>query len=167
VQQRSALLAGLTVVALFAPLAVMAPVGGRIAGRFGSRPAAAAGLLVAASGLALLARSGAHSGYVDLLPAFLLWGIGCGLLTPAVVAAAIATLPAERSGLASAVNNTARHTGGAIAIAGAVAGQPGDQARFLRGCHAVALGSACLYAAAAALVLTLLPGALTSTHRHS
>jgi MFS transporter, DHA2 family, methylenomycin A resistance protein len=163
VQHRSALLAGLTVVALFAPLAVMAPVGGRIAGRFGSRPAAAAGLLVAASGLALLARSWAHSGYVDLLPAFLLWGIGCGLLTPAVVAAAIATLPAERSGLASAVNNTARHTGGAIAIAG----QPGDQARFLRGCHAVALGSASLYAAAAALVLTLPPGALTPTHRHA
>ncbi|MGX1479545.1 UNVERIFIED_CONTAM: hypothetical protein RKD50_008353 [Streptomyces canus] len=78
-------------------------------------------------------------------------------------------VPAERSGLASAVNNTARQTGGAIgiAVAGAVAGQPGDQARFLRGCHAVALGSACLYAAAAALVPTLPPGALTPTHRHS
>ena len=93
----------------------------------------------------------------------ILRGIGCGLLTPAVVAAAIATVPAERSGLASAVDNTARQTGSAIGIA--VAGQPGDQARFLRGCHAVALGSACLYAAAAALVL--LPGALTPTRRHS
>ncbi|KQW07114.1 hypothetical protein ASD08_05910 [Streptomyces sp. Root369] len=51
--------------------------------------------------------------------------------------------------------------------AGAVAGQPGDQARFLRGFHAVALGSACLYAAAAALALTLLPGALTPRHGHS
>lgn len=130
---------------------------------------AAVGLLVAASGLALPASPGAHSGYADLLPAFLLWGTGCGLLTPAVVAAAIAKGPAERSGLASAVNNTARQTGGAIgiAVAGAVAGQPGDQARFLRGFHAVALGSACLYAAAVALVLTLLPGALTPTHRHS
>ncbi|WP_256122714.1 MFS transporter [Streptomyces sp. LUP47B] len=169
VQHRSALLAGLTVLPLFAPLAVMAPVGGRVTSRFGPRLPAAAGLLVAASGLALLARSGAHPGYADLLPAFLLWGIGCGLLTPAVVAAAIATVPAERSGLASAVNNTARQTGGAIgiAVAGAVAGQPGDQARFLRGFHAVALGSAGLYTAAAALALTLLPGALTPTHRHS
>lgn len=61
----------------------MAPVGGRITSRFGPRLPGAAGLLVAASG--------AHSGYADLLPAFLLWGIGCGLLTPAVVAAAIAT----------------------------------------------------------------------------
>ncbi|WP_371571053.1 hypothetical protein [Streptomyces canus] len=82
VQHRPALLAGLTVVPLFAPLAVMAPVGGRITSRFGPRLPAAAGLLVAASGLALLTRSEAHSGYVDLLPAFLLWGTGCGLLPP-------------------------------------------------------------------------------------
>ncbi|MCX4854737.1 hypothetical protein [Streptomyces canus] len=54
-----------------------------------------------------------------------------------------------------------------IAVAGAVAGQPGDQARFLRGFHAVVLGSACLYAAAAAPAPTLLPGALTPAHRHS
>ncbi|MET9462023.1 MFS transporter, partial [Streptomyces canus] len=150
VQHRSALLAGLTVVPLCAPLAVVAPVGGRITSRFGPpRLPAASGLLVAASGLALLTRSGAQSGYADLLSAFLRWEIGCGLLTPAVVAAAIATAPAERSGLASAVNNTARQMGGAIgiAVAGAVAGQPGDQARFLRGFHAVALGTACLYAA--------------------
>jgi DHA2 family methylenomycin A resistance protein-like MFS transporter len=169
VQHRSALLAGLTVVPLFAPLAVMAPVGGRVTSRFGPRLPAAVGLLVAAGGLALLARAGTHSGYADLLPAFLLWGIGCGLLTPAVVAAAIATVPAERSGLASAVNNSARQTGGAlgIAVAGAVAGQPGDQTRFLRGFHTVALGSACLYAAAAAPALTLLPGTLAPAQRRS
>jgi len=167
VQHRSALLAGLTVLPLFAPLAVMAPVGGRVTSRFGPRLPAAAGLLVAAAGLALLTRAGAHSGYGVLVPAFLLWGIGCGLLTPAVVAAAIATVPGERSGLASAVNNTARQTGGAIgiAVAGALAGQPGDQTRFVRGFHAVALGSACFYVAAALLALTLLPGVLMPT-RH-
>ncbi|NEB06286.1 MFS transporter [Streptomyces sp. SID13726] len=169
VQHRSALLAGLTVVPLFAPLAVMAPVGGRVTSRFGPRLPAAAGLLVAAAGLALLTGAGEHSGYADLIPAFLLWGVGCGLLTPAVVAAAIATVPAERSGLASAVNNTARQTGGAIgiAVAGAVAGQPGDQERFLRGFHTVALGSACLYAVAAVLALALLPGAPPPTDRRS
>ncbi|MEU0029299.1 MFS transporter [Streptomyces sp. NPDC006335] len=109
----------------------MAPVGGRVTSRFGPRLPAAAGLLVAACGLALLARAGTHADYADLLPTLLLWGIGCGLLAPAVVAAAIATVPAERSGLASAVDNTARQTGGAIGIvvAGAVAGEPGDQTR--------------------------------------
>jgi MFS transporter, DHA2 family, methylenomycin A resistance protein len=85
-----------------------------------------------------------------------------GLLTPAVVAAAIGAVPAERAGPTSAMNDTARQTGGAIgiAVAGAVAGQPADEARFVRGFHAVALGAAGLYAAAAVLVLVLPPGAL-------
>jgi DHA2 family methylenomycin A resistance protein-like MFS transporter len=52
-------------------------------------------------------------------------------------------------------------------LAGVVAGQPGDQTRFLRGFHTVALGSACLYAAAAAPALTLLPGALAPAQRRS
>ncbi|MGW1750672.1 MFS transporter [Streptomyces sp. NPDC002092] len=162
VQDRSALLAGAAVIPLFAPLAVIAPFGGRITSRIGARLPAAAGLLVATAGLALLALAAPHSTYLVLLPAFLLWGIGMGLLTPAVVAAAIAAVPAERSGLASAMNNTARQTGGAIgiAVAGAVAGQPGDETRFVRGFHAVALGAAGLYAAAAVLALLVLPGAL-------
>ena len=162
VQDRSALLAGAAVIPLFAPLAVIAPLGGRITSRIGSRLPAAAGLLLATAGLALLALVAPHSPYLVLLPAFLLWGIGMGFLTPAVVAAAIAAVPADRSGLASAMNNTARQTGGAIgiAVAGAVAGQPGDETRFVRGFHAVALGAAGLYAAAAVLALLVLPGAL-------
>jgi len=162
VQDRSALLAGAAVIPLFAPLAVIAPLGGRITSRIGSRLPAAAGLLLATAGLALLALAAPHSTYLVLLPAFLLWGTGMGFLTPAVVAAAIAAVPADRSGLASAMNNTARQTGGAIgiAVAGAVAGQPGDETRFVRGFHAVALGAAGLYAAAAVLALLVLPGAL-------
>lgn len=160
VQHRSALVAGLAVLPLFAPLALMAPFGGRITSRIGSRVPAAAGLLIAAAGLALLARAQPHSGLPVLLPALLLWGIGCGLLTPAVVAAAIATVPADRAGLASAVNNTARQTGGAIgiAVAGAVAGSPRDEGRFLRGFHTVAVGSAGLYGVAAVVAVVLLPG---------
>ncbi|MGV9889360.1 MFS transporter [Streptomyces sp. NPDC003395] len=162
VQGRSALLAGLALLPLFTPLAVLGPFGGRITSRVGARLPAAAGLLVAAVGLALLARAPAGADYGVLLPAFLLWGTGLGLLTPAVVAAAVAAVPTARSGLASAVNNTARQTGGAIgiAVAGAVAGSPGDRDRFLHGFHAVALGSAALYTAAALLVLAVLPGAL-------
>ncbi|MEU6142971.1 MFS transporter [Streptomyces sp. NPDC047081] len=162
VQHRSALLAGLAVIPLFAPLAVIAPFGGRITSRIGARLPAAAGLLIATAGLALLVRAGAHSAYPVLLPGFLLWGTGMGLLTPAVVAAAIEAVPGERAGLASGMNNTARQTGGAIgiAVAGAVAGQPADGTRFVRGFHAVALGAAGLYAAAAVLALVLLPGAL-------
>jgi DHA2 family methylenomycin A resistance protein-like MFS transporter len=167
VQHRSAFRAGLMMLPLFTPLAVFALLGGRITSRIGARLPAAAGLLVAAAGLALLTGVTARSGLGLLVPAFLLWGLGVGLLTPAVVAAAIAAVPSERAGLASAVNNTARQTGGAIgiAVAGAMAGQPAAEDRFLRGFHTVALGSAGLYVAAAALALGLLPGALTIRRR--
>lgn len=168
-QHRAPLEAGLAIVPLFAPLAVIAPFGGRLTSRLGARLPTTVGLMIAAAGLALLIRATPSGGYGTLLPAFLLWGIGLGLLTPAVVAAAIAAVPAERSGLASAINNTARQAGGAvgIAVAGAIAGQPGHGSRFLYGFHVVAVGSAVLYLAAGLLALTLLPGALFQTARDS
>src|SRR5205814_9063444 len=135
----------------------IAPLACRLVSRIGSRIPIAVGLAVAAVGLGLLAGADGNSSYITLLPAFLLWGIGLGILTPAVVAAAIAAVPSDRAGLASAINNTARQAGGAIgiAIAGAVAGQP-SSAGFVDGFHAVALGAATLYAVVAALGAALL-----------
>jgi len=158
VQGRSPLEAGLALVPLFAPLAVIAPLAGRIVSRVGPRVPIAAGFAVAAAGLALLVVSEAGSGYPPLLVAFLLWGIGLGFVTPAVVAAAIAAVPKARAGLASAINNTARQAGGAIgiAVAGAVAGSPARGGSFVSGLHAVALAAAVLYLVAAATGFVLL-----------
>ncbi|WP_093258919.1 hypothetical protein [Thermostaphylospora chromogena] len=52
-----------------------------------------------------------------------LWGTGLGVLTPAIVAAALKATPGT-PGLASGASNTARQTGGALGIAvfAAVAG---------------------------------------------
>jgi DHA2 family methylenomycin A resistance protein-like MFS transporter len=159
VQGRSALAAGLALVPLFLPLTVLAPVGGRIAARIGPRWVMAAGLLVSAAGIALIARLGPGSSYLDLLPALLGWGIGLGLLTPATVAAAVGAVEPARSGLASGVNNTARQAGGAIGIAvcGAVAGPAADQARFIHGLHLSGVGVTALYVVAAVAALALLP----------
>jgi DHA2 family methylenomycin A resistance protein-like MFS transporter len=94
-----------------------------------------------------------------LLPALLGWGVGLALLTPAVVAAAVAAVPADRTGLASGVNNTARQAGGAIGIAGygAIAGQPAATARFLTGLHATGLITAGLFAVAALGTVRFVP----------
>ena len=124
------LAAGVAMLPLFLPLTVLAPLAGRLTAHVGPKLPMAAGLLTAAVGVGLLVRAQAGSGYRTLLPALLLWGIGLGVLTPAVVAAAVRAVPARRAGLASAVNNTARQAGGAIGIAafGAIAGsaaQPG------------------------------------------
>ena len=160
VQDRTPLAAGLGMAPLFVPLALLAPLAGRLTGRVGPRLPVVGGLVVAASGLALLARAQAGSGYLTLLPAFALWGIGLAMLTPAVVSAAVGSVPRARAGLASAVNNTARQAGGAIGIAagGAVAGSPGRTSDFIGGMHADALGAALLYALAAAASLRFIPG---------
>jgi MFS transporter, DHA2 family, methylenomycin A resistance protein len=81
VQHRTPLEAGLAVIPLFAPVAALAPMSGRLTGRFGPRGPMLAGLLVAAAGLALLSRAGPATPYAEIVPAFLLWGSGLGLLT--------------------------------------------------------------------------------------
>jgi DHA2 family methylenomycin A resistance protein-like MFS transporter len=160
VQGRSALEAGLAVIPLFTPLSLIAPFAGRLTARVGSRLPMAAGLLVAAAGIALIANVHAHSSFAALLPGLLLWGVGLGILTPAVVAAAIGAVPGNRAGLASAINNTARQAGGAIGIAayGALAGRPGAPG-FIGGLHAVALITVALYVAATVASLTAIPSA--------
>ena len=78
------------------------------------------------------------------MTAFLLLGCGAGLVTASVVAAVVRATPADRSGLATGVSNTARQTGTAagVAIFGAIAGSPGHATRFTvrdarprAGCH--------------------------------
>jgi DHA2 family methylenomycin A resistance protein-like MFS transporter len=159
-QQRSALMAGLAVLPLFLPLSVLGPPAGRLIARIGPRPVLVAGLLLAALGVALLASWRADTAYGALVPALLCWGAGIGLLTPAVVAAAIGAAPPERTGLASGVTNAARQAGGAIGVAacGALAGSPADPGRFLAGLHLAGLLVAGLYVLAAVVAVVLVPG---------
>jgi DHA2 family methylenomycin A resistance protein-like MFS transporter len=151
VQGRSALEAGLVCLPISGLLSLLGPFVGGFVARHGPRGPMALGLLVAAGGLALVAGG-------SLVPAFVLWGGGLALLTPAVVAAAMGAVDAPRAGLASAVNNTARQAGGAIGIAaaGAVAGSPA-RTGFAHAFHAVAAGAAGLYVLACALTLVAIP----------
>ena len=145
VQGRSALGAGLAILPAFGLLAVMAPLSGRLVGRIGPRPPMVAGLLIAAGGLALLSDDA-------LLVASVLWGLGLGLLTPAVVAAAMGAVQAERAGLA-ARSTTRRARPAAPSASPRPARWPAAPraARSSHGFHAVALAAAALYVAAAAL----------------
>jgi DHA2 family methylenomycin A resistance protein-like MFS transporter len=167
VQHRSPLAAGVALLPLFAPLAVIAPIGGRAVARIGAWLPLTAGFVLAAAGLALLGFADAGSSYPALLlPGFLAWGTGLGMITPAVVAAAVGATPRDRAGLASAVNNTARQAGGAVgvALAGAVAGSPAS-ARFVSRMHLVAFAAAALYLAFALIGAMMAYQALSSAAR--
>jgi DHA2 family methylenomycin A resistance protein-like MFS transporter len=77
-------------------------------------------------------------------------GCGAGLVTASVVAAAVQATPADRSGLATGVSNTARQIGTAtgVALFGAVAGSPADAGAFVGAVHALAVTGAALWLAA-------------------
>jgi DHA2 family methylenomycin A resistance protein-like MFS transporter len=144
---------------LFLPLTVLAPLAGRLTVRTGPPVPMAAGLVLAAAGAGLLARVGVDAAFPTWLPALLLWGIGIGLLTPAVVAAAVASVDAGRAGLASGVNNTARQACGAVGIAvyGAVAGSPAHARAFTTALQHLGLATAALFGAAAVATLAAVP----------
>ncbi len=165
VQDRPVAEAGLAMVPATLPLAVVPPIAGRWVARRGPAPVAAAGLVLAGSGVGLLATWGSGSSYAALLPALVLWGCGLGALTPAVVTAAVSAAPPDRSGLASGVNNTARQAGGALGIAafGALAGAPARAGHFLAGLHAAGLATCALYAVAALASLRWLGASLRPT----
>jgi MFS transporter, DHA2 family, methylenomycin A resistance protein len=147
IRHHSALAAGIALLPLAAPLSLLSPLTGHLNARLGPKLPMLLGLvLLAASGVTLLDVS-PSSGFGGLLPTLLLWGIGIGLLTPAVVAAAVASVEPERAGLASGVNNTARQTGGVfgIAIFGAIAGSAANAGNFTSGMHVAGLLAASLF----------------------
>lgn len=158
VQHRSALESGVAVLPLFAPLTVIAPLTGRLTARVGPRIPTIVGLVVAAVGVASIGGIGAHAGYLRILAVLLPWGVGLGLLTPAVVAAAIGSVDAGRAGLASGVNNTARQAGGAIGIAAfsAVTGSALHAGSFVAGFGRAGLITAGLFVLAAVVAAMFL-----------
>ncbi|HVC40378.1 MAG TPA: DHA2 family efflux MFS transporter permease subunit [Candidatus Saccharimonadales bacterium] len=102
---------------------------GALSVRIGPRAQMSAGPLVVAAGLALFARINAGGNYLlEVLPAVLVFGFGLAITVAPLTATAMSSAPPERSGLASAVNNTVARTGSLLAIAllPAVAGITGD-----------------------------------------
>jgi EmrB/QacA subfamily drug resistance transporter len=89
----------------------------RLASRIGGRAVGAAGLAISALGFVWLSQLTAASSYWPVLIGMVVTGIGLGLgMTPATNAI-VESLPLEKQGLASAVNDTSREMGGAFGIA--------------------------------------------------
>jgi hypothetical protein len=68
-------------------------------------------------GLLLMHGVGPDSSIDDLLPGFLIAGIGIGVANPGIGQAAIAVVPAEKAGMGSGINTTFRQVGIATGVA--------------------------------------------------
>ncbi|MEW9551139.1 MFS transporter [Nonomuraea sp. NPDC050783] len=114
---QSALQAGLMFLPMTALVAVANLASARLAGRFGPRVPMVAGQLAGAAGLAALVGVGAHTGVWVVAALMVPVSLGGALTVLALTAMLLDAVPADRAGTASAVLNTGRQAGGAIAVA--------------------------------------------------
>ncbi len=97
------------------PLSTVAPT---IAERFGFRRTLVTGMLAVATGLVVFAlQADPDRGYLTVLPGTMILGAGVGLAMSPSTAAITSSLPDEKQGVASSLNDTVREMGGAVGIA--------------------------------------------------
>jgi EmrB/QacA subfamily drug resistance transporter len=105
----------------FLPSTVMivavAPISGRLADRFGPRWLITGGLLLVALSLFTFSGIAVDSTYIDLLPGFILLGIGIAMTMSPMTSAAMNAVPVQKAGIASGVLSMFRMVGGSLGIA--------------------------------------------------
>jgi EmrB/QacA subfamily drug resistance transporter len=90
----------------------------KMAARIGSRSTMAVGIALAGGGLVLMALFvSVDGGYLTILPGMLAMGIGMGLSMTPSTEAITSSLPREKQGVASALNDITREFGTALGVA--------------------------------------------------
>lgn len=91
---------------------------GALSERLGPRRFMSGGPILAAAGLLLFARAGAHPSYATvILPGVVVFGLGLAATVAPLTATVLGSVPAGRSGLASGTNNAVARIAGLLAIA--------------------------------------------------
>lgn len=118
---------GLAIMGMTASMAVMSPIGGRLAERIGSRATVVAGGLAGAVGIAALVQLAPDASAIQIGLRLLVVGLGLGLSTGPSQAAALSAIEPERSGMASAALSSLRYVGAVAgtAILGLALGEGG------------------------------------------
>jgi EmrB/QacA subfamily drug resistance transporter len=139
--------AGLAFVPMALCMAAFAALAGPVTTRLRPHRTIALGMLIMAAGLVLFGRLGQGATFASLMPGFLVFGAGAGLMNVPLTNAVLHSMPPAQSGVASALLNASREVAGllGITIIGAVlrsrqgaalhqgTGQAGS---FLAGYHA-------------------------------
>lgn len=111
---------GLRLLPLSAVTLVGAPLAGRFTDRWGAKPILAVGMGLCTLGVLLMLRvtlGTQPTHWIALLPAFLLCGLGSGMVNPPVSTVAVGTVARARAGMASGVSAMCRQIGNAFGIA--------------------------------------------------
>ncbi len=112
-----ALAAGLRLAAPAVGILVSAPISPRLAERFGTKVVVAVGLAMAAVAMVLLSRTWVLDDDLRLALLFVFFGFGMGLTFAPATDSIMGSVPRERAGVGSAVNDTTRQIGGVLGVA--------------------------------------------------
>ena len=113
----SALECGVRLLPIAVSLMVSAPLSAKLVGIAGTKIVVAAGLATVAASLVVLSFAQADSGYWPIAVTLVLVGTGMGLAMAPATDSIMGSLPPERAGVGSAVNDTTREIGGALGVA--------------------------------------------------
>lgn len=109
----------------------------RVIQKIGFKPILVVGPLLVAAALYWFAHVRVDGNYVhDLLPGFILMGLGMGMNFIAVTVAATSGVPARESGLASGILNTSQQIGGALGLAILTGIATSSAAKYITTLHA-------------------------------
>jgi MFS family permease len=107
--------------AAFLPMTVLiiliAPIAGKTTDKVGSRWLMTVGMVLVAVQLVYFSQLSATSSFWILAPALVVGGIGMALVMTPGAAAAVRSVPVDKSGVGSAVLNSFRQVGGSLGIA--------------------------------------------------
>lgn len=95
----------------------VAPRSPKLVARFGARWVVTAGFLIQAVGFLIATRFSVGGSYWVVLVAVIPMALGMALVMPPTTNAIVTSLPQDKAGVASAVNDTTREVGGAVGIA--------------------------------------------------
>jgi EmrB/QacA subfamily drug resistance transporter len=113
----TALEAGVRLLPMAVTQMVVAPTSAKAAERLGSKVVVAVGLLVAAAGMLMASRLTADGEYIDVALTLIVLAAGFAMMMPSATEAIMGSVPPEKAGVGSAVNDTTRELGGAFGVA--------------------------------------------------
>jgi len=113
----SPLAAGVRTLPFAAAMLAVAPFSSKFVDYFGTKRVVVAGMLTFASGLVLASTMTTTTGYPRLGVAMLMLGAGLGMAGAPATESIMGSLPRNRAGVGSALNDTAREVGGALGVA--------------------------------------------------
>jgi EmrB/QacA subfamily drug resistance transporter len=96
---------------------VAGPISGRLTDKIGPRPLMVTGLLLAAASMAWQSRIDVDTSYGYLLPAFMVMGLGLGMVMSPMSTAAMNAVDRTKAGVASGTLSMSRMVGGTFGVA--------------------------------------------------